>query len=637
MFANNSILLKFIVISGHLCVRTPAKYRKIMLDFKNITYRIAGRTLFDKASLSIPTGYHVGFVGPNGTGKSTLFKLIARELELDGGEITIASNAKMGMVRQDLPDDDTSLIDIVLAADTERSSLLQEAETATDPDRIAEIYIRLSDIDAYEAPSKASIILTGLGFDVQQQSLPISDFSGGWRMRVALAAALFQQPELLLLDEPTNHLDFEAIIWLESFLIKYPHTFLIISHDRETLNKTVSHIVHLDQLKLTMYTGNYEQFEAAHAQKRLGHQALFEKQQAHKKRMMSFVDRFGAKASKAKQAQSRLKAIERMDMVDALIAERSTRFSFPAPDPIGSPIITLDHVDAGYSPGKPVLSNINFSIASDDRIALLGANGNGKSTLIKLISGHLQAQKGQVGRSGKLRVGYFAQHQSDELDLTSTAYHVLRDEIKGLPEPKIRAMLGKFGFDKAKADTKIEELSGGEKARLLFCMISHNAPHIMLLDEPTNHLDIDARAALIQALNGYNGCVILVSHDPHLVEAVADQLLLIKDGSVVAYNDDLEAYRKLVIEQRRKERTDAKKDKKQKKNQKKSQKNQGNALEKCEKNLNKWTAKKTALEAEMATEKAINKPSLMDDLLTQYAAAQQALEEAEAAWINAQE
>ncbi len=608
-----------------------------MIQLKNITYRIAGRTLLDNASLSIPTGYHVGLVGPNGTGKSTLFKLIAGELELDGGEIDMIAGTKMGMVRQDMPDDDTSLLDVVLAADTERASLLAEAETATDPERISDIYVRLDDIDAYGAPARASIILSGLGFPVEDQSRPISDFSGGWRMRVALAAALFQKPELLLLDEPTNHLDFEAIVWLESFLIQYPHTFIIISHDRETLNKTVTHIAHLDQLKLTLYTGNYDQFEEAHAQKRLGHQALFEKQQAHKKKMMEFVSRFGAKASKAKQAQSRLKSIERMDMVDALIAERSVSFKFPQPEQMGSPIVTIDNTDVGYEPGKPVLTKVNISIGGEDRIALLGANGNGKSTLVKLISGNLEAMQGNVFRSGKLRVGYFAQHQSDELDVDATAYEVLRRAIKDQPEHKLRAMLGKFGFDKAKSDTTIEELSGGEKARLLFCLMSHDAPHIMLLDEPTNHLDIDARAALIQALNGYEGCIILVSHDPHLVESVADQLYLVKDGSVTPYNDDLEAYRQLVIDQRRKERSDAKKDKKDKKDHKKSKKNKRNPVEKLEKKVNKYTAEKLALETEMATPKAINKPGVMDELLAQYAVVQTSLEEAEAAWLEAQE
>lgn len=611
-----------------------------MLSINNVTYRIAGRTLLDKASLNIPNGYRVGLVGPNGTGKSTLFKLIAEELELDDGEIVMVSGTKMGMVRQDLPDDDTSLLDIVLAADTERSSLLEEAETATDPERIADIYMRLNDIDAYEAPTRASIILSGLGFDVTEQSRPISDFSGGWKMRVALAAALFRKPDLLLLDEPTNHLDFEAIIWLENYLINYPYTFVIISHDRDTLNKTITHIAHLDQLKLTLYTGNYDEFETRRAQKMLNHQALFEKQQAHKNKVMSFVNRFGAKASKAKQAQSRLKALEKTDMVDALIAERSTSFKFPQPEELGSPIIALDHVDIGYAPGQPVLKDVNLSISIDDRIALLGANGNGKSTLVKLLSDKLQALQGDVFRSPKLRVGYFAQHQSDEMDVTSTPYLVLREAIKDVAEHNIRAMLGKFGFNKAKSDTTIGELSGGEKARLLFCLMSYNAPHIMLLDEPTNHLDIDARAALIQALNGYNGCVILVSHDPHLVEAVADQLLLVKDGAVTPYNDDLEAYRDLVIEQRRKEKAGSKKEKRENKEARrknKKKKNRGNSLEKLEKKLNKLVEEKAELEKEMETPKAINIPGLMDELLDKYEALKADVETTENAWIKAQE
>jgi ATP-binding cassette subfamily F protein 3 len=612
-----------------------------MLDINNITYRIAGRTLFDQASLSIPQGHHVGLVGPNGTGKSTLFNLIAADLELDGGDITMMSNTQMGMVRQDIPDDDTPLIEVVLAADTERASLLAELETPIDVERMSDIYMRLADINAYEAPSQAAIILTGLGFSTEQQSQPISDFSGGWKMRVALAAALFRKPNLLLLDEPTNHLDFEAIVWLENYLKNYEHTFIIISHDRETLNKVVTHIAHLDQLKLTLYTGNYDQFENAHAQKRLGHQALFDKQQAHKKRMMEFVDRFGAKASKAKQAQSRLRAIERMDMVDALIAERSTSFKFPQPEKIASPIITIDGVDVGYEPGKPILRDINLGLAGDDRVALLGANGNGKSTLVKLISDNLSAMDGHVMRNGKLRIGYFAQHQSDELDVQSTPYEALRASIGEMPEAKARALLGKFGFDKAKSDTRIMKLSGGEKARLLFCMMSHDAPHIMLLDEPTNHLDIDARQALIEALNGYEGCVILVSHDPHLVEAVADRLYLVKDAGVVAYDGDLEAYRGLIMDQRRKERADARKSKKSSKTegstkQPDSAKPDKAKAEKLEAKLGKLTQDKADLESAMSQPEAMADTKKMEKLLAQYATLEKDISETETQWFACQ-
>jgi ATP-binding cassette subfamily F protein 3 len=617
-----------------------------MLDIKNITYRIAGRTLFDGASLSVPNGHHIGLVGPNGSGKSTLFKLIASELDLDGGEIAMVSGASMGMVRQDMPDDDTPLIDVVLASDTERASLLAELEAPIDVERMSDVYMRLNDINAYEAPSQAAIILSGLGFSEAEQSMPISAFSGGWKMRVALAAALFRKPGLLLLDEPTNHLDFEAIVWLENFLINYEHTFLIISHDRDTLNKVVSHIAHLDQKKLSLYTGNYDQFENALAQKRLGHQALFDKQQAHKKKMMAFVDRFGAKASKAKQAQSRLRAIEKMDMVDALIAERATSFSFPKPEQIASPIITIDDVDVGYEANKPVLENLNIGIGGEDRIALLGANGNGKSTFIKLISDNLSAMSGKIMRHSKLRVGYFAQHQSDELDVTLTPFEALRASIDQ-PEPKLRALLGRFGFDKTKSDTKIQKLSGGEKARLLFCMMSHDAPHIMLLDEPTNHLDIDARQALIQALNGYEGCVILVSHDPHLVAAVADRLYLVKDGGVRSYEGDLKAYRQLIMDQRRKERSDARNAKKQKKSNadksggptvKPAVKPTVNAAQmaELEAKIDVLTQQKQELEEQMAHEQVAQDHGQLAELAASYEQIDSDLMATEAAWFEAQ-
>ena len=617
-----------------------------MLDIKNITYRIAGRTLFDGASLSVPNGHHIGLVGPNGSGKSTLFKLIASELDLDGGEIAVVSGASMGMVRQDMPDDDTPLIDVVLASDTERASLLAELEAPIDVERMSDVYMRLNDINAYEAPSQAAIILSGLGFSEAEQSMPISAFSGGWKMRVALAAALFRKPGLLLLDEPTNHLDFEAIVWLENFLLNYEHTFLIISHDRDTLNKVVSHIAHLDQKKLSLYTGNYDQFENALAQKRLGHQALFDKQQAHKKKMMAFVDRFGAKASKAKQAQSRLRAIEKMDMVDALIAERATSFSFPKPEQIASPIITIDDVDVGYEANKPVLENLNIGIGGEDRIALLGANGNGKSTFIKLISDNLSAMSGKIMRHSKLRVGYFAQHQSDELDVTLTPFEALRASIDQ-PEPKLRALLGRFGFDKTKSDTKIQKLSGGEKARLLFCMMSYDAPHIMLLDEPTNHLDIDARQALIQALNGYEGCVILVSHDPHLVAAVADRLYLVKDGGVRSYEGDLKAYRQLIMDQRRKERSDARNAKKQKKSN--ADKSGGSTVKpavkptvsaaqmaELEAKIDVLTQQKQELEAQMAHEQVAQDQGQLAELAASYEQINSDLMATEAAWFEAQ-
>lgn len=537
-----------------------------MLFVNNLTFRIAGRSLLENTSISINAGQKVGLVGPNGTGKSTLFKLVSGEYHADAGDITVIKGARLGMVRQDLPEDDTPVIDVLLATDTERASLLAEAETCEDAERIGYIYERLEEIGAYDAPARAATILAGLGFNEDAQNQPISDFSGGWRMRVALAAVLFCQPNLLLLDEPTNHLDFEAMVWLENYLMKFTETLIIISHDRDILNKTVTHIAHLENKKLTMYTGTYDEFERKRAERLLGQQALHEKQMAQKAHMQKFIDRFGATASKARQAQSRLKAIQKMDIVDAVMADRVTAFEFPEPDEQKSPMLVLEHVEAGYEAGKPVLKKLDLRIDADDRIALLGANGNGKSTLIKLLSGRLPPLAGKIHKSSKLRVGYFAQFQTDELDVLLTPFEVMREAMpKGTAESKIRAALSKFGFDKHKADTVVGDLSGGEKARLLFCLMSFDAPHIMLLDEPTNHLDMDAREALMQALNNYKGAVILVSHDPHLVDSVVDRLWLVADGTCKPYNGDLEDYRKLVVAQRKKEREETKKEAKKKK------------------------------------------------------------------------
>jgi len=602
-----------------------------MLSIQDLTYRIGGRLLLDRANLSVPAGHRIGLVGPNGTGKTTLFKLISGELHPDGGDISLIRGASMGMVRQDMPNDETPLIDIVLNADTERAALMKEAETTHDPDRIGYIYTRLDEIDAYNAPSRAASILAGLGFDEAAQQQPISSYSGGWRARVALAAALFRQPNLLMLDEPTNHLDFEAMVWLENFLAKYRETLIIISHDRDILNKTVSHIVHLENQKLTMYTGSYDEFERRRAERLMNQQALHEKQHAQKARMMQFVDRFRAKASKAKQAQSRLKMIEKMDIVDAVMADRVTSFTFPEPQELSSPLITLENIDAGYAKDKPVLRNISLNIDMDDRIALLGANGNGKSTLVKLISGRLKPMNGQILKSGKLKIGYFAQFQTDELDVAQTPYQMMQLAMKDIPERKVRAALGQFGFDKFKADTKIGELSGGEKARLLFCLMSFDAPHIMLLDEPTNHLDIDAREALMQALNHYNGAVILVSHDTHLVECVADRLWIVAGGKVKPYDDDLDAYRTLVVRQRKQER-EATKQAARNKNEKTDKKNNPEKeAEKLERKIAELHQRRETLEDDLATCASQNDLTQLTRLNHTYSALQKELQEAEQA------
>lgn len=536
-----------------------------MLSVSNLTYKIGPRTIIENATITVMDGWRVGVIGHNGAGKSTLFKLISGDLHADGGTISMSERQRFGMVRQDIPETDTPLIDIVLGAHEEMAQLWREAETETDGMKIAEIYQRLGDMDAYAAPAKAAMLLTGLGFKEAQLQEPFSSFSGGWRMRVALAAALFVEPEILLLDEPTNHLDLEAIMWLETYLLSYKHTLLIISHDRELLNKCIDHVIHVDKQKLTLYTGNYDSFERERAL-RLGlQQKMFEKQQAERAHMQAFVDRFKAQASKARQAQSRVKALERMDIVDAVIAERAVRFVFPNPDRIPSPMLSINHADVGYTEGTPILKRVHKNIDHDDRIALLGANGEGKSTLMKLIAGRLGSMKGDVFRSGKLRIGYFSQHQTEELDVDSTPYEeMLRLFQKKNPdakEPVVRAKLGAFGFSRTLADNKIGALSGGEKARLLFAFMSFDAPHLLLLDEPTNHLDIDAREALVQALNAYQGAIVIVSHDPNMVERVADRLWLIKDGACRDFDGDLEDYRKFIIQSRREARKEEKKSK----------------------------------------------------------------------------
>tara|TARA_B110000438_G_scaffold284705_1_gene314022 strand:+ start:250 stop:2052 length:1803 start_codon:yes stop_codon:yes gene_type:complete len=600
-----------------------------MLEFNNISYSISQRKLFENTSLLVPNGYHLGLIGSNGIGKSTLFNLITKELSLDEGDIKLQSNKSIGILQQEIPDTQLSLLDFVLSGNHEQTELLKEVETSTNPDRISEIYMRLEDLNAYDAPWKASLILSGLGFDKSQQQKKLSDFSGGWRMRVGLASALFNEPDLLLLDEPTNHLDFESNIWLENFLVNYPRTFILISHDREALNKTVDHIIHIDQLKLNIYTGNYDQYENQYAQKIIGQQSLFEKQQAYKKNVMRFVNRFGSKASKAKQAQSRLKSLEKMDLVDAVISDRAIKFSFPKPENLGSSIITLDHVDVGYEINKPILKDINLSIANDSRIALLGANGNGKSTLIKLISEKLEPMSGKIIKSKKLKIGYFAQHQSEELELDQTAFQVLSKKALDQPELKTRGILGKFGFDKAKSDTKIGKLSGGEKTRLLFCLMSFESPNILLLDEPTNHLDIDSRSALINALNNYEGCVILVSHDTQLIEKVSDQLVLIKDGKVNNFLEDLESYKTLIMDDKKSNRSKNKKEKNQKKNQKK--------IKKLEINIKRLTKEKLNIENQLVAKENISNYDLLSDLSNRYSEIKKDLEKSEELWLTQQE
>ncbi|TVR10793.1 MAG: ABC transporter ATP-binding protein [Salinarimonadaceae bacterium] len=517
-----------------------------MLHVNDLTYRIGARVLLDEASFAIPDGARVGIVGRNGSGKTTLFRILLGEISPEGGIVGMPKGRRIGTVAQEAPGGPESLIEVVLAADLERSRLMAEAEGA-DGMRRAEIETRLTDIGAHSAPARAAAILHGLGFDTQAQARPCSDFSGGWRMRVALAAVLFSEPDLLLLDEPTNYLDIEGTIWLYDYLARYPHTVLIISHDRDLLDTCVDHILHLDQGKLTIYRGGYTSFARQRAEKQMLASKAAAKQDLERKHLQSFVDRFRAKATKARQAQSRLKRLEKMEAIATITDEHTLAFDLPSPaKELAPPLIALEGAAAGYGE-TPVLDRINLSILPDDRIALLGSNGNGKSTFCKLIGGRLAPMKGEMKASSRMKVAYFAQHQLDELRLEATPYDHVAERMAGQPEARIRSRCARFGFPGAKAETKISKLSGGEKARLLMGLAAFEGPHLLILDEPTNHLDIDSRQALVEAINAFTGAVIIVSHDRFLVEACADRLWLIGDGRVAPFDGDMDDYRKLVL------------------------------------------------------------------------------------------
>jgi len=517
-----------------------------MLQIKDLTYRVGGRTLFSEANAQITKGQRVGLVGMNGAGKTTLFRIIANALEPDSGNIHLSARTRLGYIAQEAPTGTTSLVETVLAADDELSKLESLAKKETDPERISEAHARLADISAHTAPSRAATILAGLGFDEAAQQRSCSEFSGGWRMRIALAGTLFSRPDLLLLDEPTNHLDLEASVWLEDYLSRFAGTLIIISHDRNLLNKAVGHILNLENAKLNMFVGGYDSFKHALNEQRSHNQALHEKQLRERAHIQTFVDRFRYKATKARQAQSRLKQLARMEPISNAVEHRTIPFHFPTPSGLAPPVLTMDNTAVGYHE-KTVLQNLNLQIDPDDRIALLGANGNGKSTLIKLLSGQLQPATGKITRTKNLEIGYFAQHQSEELIETETAYELLSRKMDSGSDEKTRAQLGRFGFEATHADTKIGSLSGGEKARLLFCLMSTTAPQLLLLDEPTNHLDADARDALIHALTEFPGAVVLVSHDPHTIDLVADRLWLVDKGTCRTFDGDVNDYRNLLL------------------------------------------------------------------------------------------
>src|SRR6266702_4232694 len=519
-----------------------------MLSITDLTVRLAGRLLIDQGSVQITPGSRVGMVGRNGTGKSTLFKIIRGELAAEHGSVTLPPRWRVGSLAQEAPNGPESLISVVLKADLERDALLSEAENATDPHRIAEIQTRLVDIDAHSAPSRGAAILSGLGFSAADQQRPCAEFSGGWRMCVALAATLFAAPDLLLLDEPTNYLDLEGTLWLEDHLAHYPRTVIVISHDRDLLESSVDQILHLERGKLTLYRGTYSSFEEQRAARELLDAKQVKRQEAERVRLQAFVDRFKAKASKARQAQSRVKMLERLKPITALVTEDVREISFPAPEKILSPpIIAVDNVSVGYDPTTPVLSRGTLRIDNDDRIALLGANGNGKSTLVKLLANRLAPFSGSVTRAEKLSIAYFAQHQLDELNEDGSPYDHVRKLMPDAPESKVRARVGAIGFSGKAGDTSVKSLSGGEKARLLLGLATFFGPNMIILDEPTNHLDIDSRAALAEAINEFPGAIIMVSHDRYLIEACADQLWVVANQTVTNYDGDLAEYRRTVL------------------------------------------------------------------------------------------
>lgn len=607
-----------------------------MLIIQDLSFRIEGKLLFSEAGAIIPAGHKIGIVGRNGSGKTSLFKLIKGDWHPEGGSISVPSHYRIGSVEQEAPATEHSLLETVLAADEERAALLAEAETAEAADRISYIHQRLADIQSHSAEARAATILHGLGFDKTAQMQPCHEFSGGWRMRVALAAILFAAPDLLLLDEPTNYLDLEGAVWLEQFLARYSHTALIISHDRQLLNRSVDSILYLSEGRLSLHSGGYDQFDAERKARLANSLSAQRKQDAQRAHIQSFIDRFRAKATKARQAQSRLKMLERLQPVQAISEERVAPISFPQPDEISPPVLQIEGGQLGYQ-DKAVLSGLNLRLDGDDRIALLGANGEGKSTLSKWIAGRLQLMAGQERRARKLKVGYFAQHQMDELRSEDSAFDHLRRAYPDLPDSQLRSKLGTAGFSAELADVATGRLSGGQKARLLLFLATLDAPHILILDEPTNHLDIESRDALVMALNSYQGAVILVSHDMHLVQTVADRLWLVKDGRVTDYDGDIASYSAAILATRTQKKQDKDRPKPQKQaaerfNLARAEK----ALRKLEDKLQETEQKKADLEAEMASAEFYEKKerAVIDQKTALLAEITAAINELESEWLE---
>ncbi|HUZ74147.1 MAG TPA: ABC-F family ATP-binding cassette domain-containing protein [Stellaceae bacterium] len=518
-----------------------------MLVLKAVTVRLGGRVVLDRATAAVPWRCRVGLVGRNGSGKSTLLRVIAGLVETDEGTVETPRGTRIGYLVQDAPGGATTPLAHVLAADSERAQLLAEAERAMGHDRLAEVQERLETIDAYAAPARAARILAGLGFDAAAQEQPLQSFSGGWRMRVALAAVLFSEPDLLLLDEPSNHLDLEAAIWLESFLKTYRGTLVVVSHERDLLNNVVDHVLHLESGKTTLYSGDYDGFVRQRRERRAQVEAQAQRQEAKRRKLQAYIDRWRYKAHTARQAQSRMKALARMEPTPEATEQAELTFDFPNPDDLRPPLVTLDAAVVGYAPGKPVLSRLTLRIDPDDRIALLGRNGSGKTTLARLLARELPLMAGYMSASGRLRVGYFAQHQIEELVSEDTPLQHMSRVLPAATPEAVRAQLARFGFSGDKATVAVRYLSGGERARLALALLTRDAPHMIILDEPTNHLDIDAREALVEALNDYAGAVIIVSHDRHLLELTADRLVVVGKGTATEFSGSLDDYRDLVL------------------------------------------------------------------------------------------
>jgi len=572
-----------------------------MLNFNNITVRLGGRTIIDHASAAFPPRSRVGLIGRNGAGKTTLMKVLCGLLEPDDGGVDMPKSSKIGYIAQEAPHGTTTPFEAVLAADTERAALLAEEEQTTDHHRIGEIHERLMAIDAHAAPARAARILVGLGFDEEMQHRPLDSYSGGWKMRVALASLLFSEPDLLLLDEPSNHLDLEATMWLENFLKSYRATIVLISHERDLLNNVVDHICHLEGGKTTLYAGGYDSFERQRAERLAQLASARAAQDSQRAKLQEYIAKNSARASTAKQAQSRAKMLEKMQPIAAMVEDPSLSFDFPNPDELKPPLVTLDMASVGYETNKPILQKLNFRLDPDDRVALLGRNGNGKTTLARLLAAQLPAMEGSISVSGKMKVGYFTQYQVEELDTKDTPLEHMTRLMKGASPAAVRAQLGRFGFSGQKALTLVGKLSGGERARLALALITREAPHMLILDEPTNHLDVDTREALVQALNDYSGAVVIVSHDRHMIELTADRLVLVNEGRAQEFNGTLDDYTDLILKGGSKSGGDA-----PKLNKKDARKAAAEAREK------EQAARKAAQAAEAAMEKLTAQRSAID-------------------------